>query len=81
MYFVYVLVSIKRNYIYAGLTNNTERRIAEHQNGWNRTTKPYAPFYTLLTESFPNRFTAGKRGIYLKSGVGKEFLKSLLPEK
>ncbi len=28
MYFVYVLVSESRNYIYVGMTNNLERRIS-----------------------------------------------------
>ncbi|MFN8253845.1 MAG: GIY-YIG nuclease family protein [Ferruginibacter sp.] len=79
MHFVYVIVSINRKYIYVGLTNNPERRISEHQNGWNKTTKPYAPFYVLLTEPYSDRLTARKREVYLKSGAGKEYLKSLLP--
>jgi putative endonuclease len=50
MFFVYVLRSIHRNYIYVGLTSDLERRISDHNQGYNRTTKPYKPFKTILME-------------------------------
>ena len=78
MFFVDVINSINRNYIYVGMTNNMERRFAEHQSGKNRTTKPYAPFSIVLTETFQSRSEARTREKYLKSGTGKEFIKSLL---
>jgi putative endonuclease len=78
-FFVYALKSVKRNYIYVGLTDNIERRIAEHNSGRSKTTKPYAPFILILTEEFPSRIEARKREKYLKSGIGKEYLKKLLP--
>jgi putative endonuclease len=78
MFCVYALYSLNRNYIYVGITNNMERRFSEHQNGKNRTTKPYAPFKIILHESFQTRIEARVREKYLKSGIGKEFLKSLV---
>ncbi len=33
MYFVYAIESKIRNYIYVGLTNDIDRRLAEHNNG------------------------------------------------
>jgi putative endonuclease len=75
MFYVYVIVSISRSYIYVGMTNNPDRRIAEHNTGKERTTKPYAPFKNLLIESFSSRIDARKREKYLKSGIGKEWLK------
>jgi putative endonuclease len=78
MYFVYALKSIERNYIYVGLTDNLERRFSEHQNKKNKTTKPYSPFVLFYSESFETRTEAREREIYLKSGVGKEFLKKIL---
>jgi putative endonuclease len=76
-FFVYALSSLSRNYIYVGITNNVERRFGEHQKGQNKTTKPYAPFKIILVESFVSRPEARKREIYLKSGIGKDFLKTL----
>lgn len=78
MFFVYALKSINFNFIYVGLTNNLERRIKQHNNKENTSTKFYAPLILLHTEQYNTRIDARKREIYLKSGVGKEFLKSLL---
>lgn len=77
MYFVYAIASLSRNYIYVGLTDNVDRRFTEHQSGNNKTTKPYRPFKIILTETFNTRPEARLREKYLKSGVGKEFLKSV----
>jgi putative endonuclease len=77
MYYVYAISSTDRNYIYVGLTNNTNRRLLEHNCGKNKTTKPYRPFKLILTEEYETRFEARKREKYLKSGFGKEFLKTI----
>ena len=76
MYFVYVLSSVHRNYIYVGLTDDTERRFNQHQAGRNKTTAPYRPFRLVFVESFISRIEARKREKFLKSGAGKEFIKS-----
>jgi putative endonuclease len=78
MYYTYVIYSLQRAYIYVGITNNVERRFFEHQNGSNKTTKPYRPYKILLVERFDSRAAAREREKYLKSGTGKEFLKRLL---
>lgn len=80
MYHVYVLVSQTRNYIYVGITDNLERRITQHNAGYNKTTKPYRPFSVLLTEDYPTRTAARARERYLKSGVGKEYLKKFIAQ-
>ncbi|MGQ0829134.1 MAG: GIY-YIG nuclease family protein [Bacteroidota bacterium] len=76
MFEVYAIKSINRNYLYVGLTNNFDRRFKDHNQGYNRTTKPYTPFKLILKEKYPNRIQARKREKYLKSGIGKEYLKS-----
>jgi putative endonuclease len=77
MIIVYALRSLSRNYIYVGITNDIKRRIDEHNNGENRSTKAYAPFILIYSEEFPDRISARIKERYLKSGVGKEFLKNL----
>jgi putative endonuclease len=74
-FFVYSICSAERNYIYVGLTDNPERRIGQHNAGYEKTTRAYAPFSILLIESFPTRLEARALEKYLKSGVGKEYLK------
>ncbi len=81
MFTVYSIKSIDRNYIYVGLTNNIERRFNEHQKGQNKTTAPYRQFVLIYQEKFPTRTEARKREIYLKTGIGKEFLKQLIKNK
>ena len=81
MFTVYSIKSIDRNYIYVGLTNDIERRFNEHQEGKNKTTAPYKPFVLIYQENFPTRPEARKREVYLKSGIGKEFLKQLPEDK
>lgn len=78
MFEVYAIKSVNRNYLYIGLTNNFERRFKQRNEGQNRTTKPYAPFVLVLKEVHPNRIKAREREKYLKSGTGKEYLKSLI---
>src|SRR5688572_29414331 len=78
MFFVYCLSSLWRSYLYVGLTDNLERRINEHQSGKNHTTKPYRPFEIIFSETFNTRKEARQKEKYLKSGVGKEFLKTIM---
>lgn len=76
MFLVYVLRSSQRLYFYVGLTNNLERRYLQHQNGRVRSTKAYRPFQLVHKESFNTRQEARSREKYLKSGIGKEWIKS-----
>ena len=77
MYTVYALSSISRNYIYVGLTSDLEKRIIRHNKGYERTTKPYAPFRLLYHENCSNRLEARIREKYWKSGIGREELRRL----
>lgn len=76
MFFIYVISSISRNYIYVGLTQNVEIRVGQHNSGKEKTTRPYAPFELFHTECFSSRIEARNREKYLKSGVGKEWIKA-----
>ncbi len=78
MFYTYAIKSIERNYIYVGITNNLQKRVNQHQTGKNITTKPYRPFRLIHSETFDTRAAAREREKYLKSGAGKEFLRSLL---
>ena len=77
MYYVYAIRSVIKNYIYVGLTANTEKRISEHNDKKEKTTRSYAPFKTILIEEYDTRIKAREREKYLKSGAGKEYLRSL----
>ena len=80
MFSVYVLSSNIKSYLYVGLTNNVERRVRAHQSGKERTTRPYRPFNLVHVEHFSSRQEARNREKYLKSGCGKEWIKTLLAQ-
>jgi putative endonuclease len=75
---VYAIRSVARNYIYVGLTSDVEQRLTRHNEGREKTTRAYRPFDLIFTESFGTRTDAREREKHLKSGSGKEFLKSTL---
>ena len=77
---VYALSSAHRKYIYVGITENVERRVFQHNAGYEKTTRPYRPFELILVEAFSSRLEARAREKYLKSGKGKEYLKKLANE-
>ncbi|HOZ55856.1 MAG: GIY-YIG nuclease superfamily protein [Parcubacteria group bacterium ADurb.Bin316] len=78
MYYLYAIISKNKNYIYVGISDDYNRRINQHNKGYNKTTRPYRPFEKLTIQKFITRAEAKKREKYLKSGCGKEDLKSLL---
>ena len=75
---VYVIHSPKFDRKYVGMTVNVEARLAEHNSGKTRSTKPYIPWEVVHSESYPNREEARKREKYLKSAAGRRFLKTKL---
>ena len=77
MFWVYAISSLNRSYIYVGLTSGLESRIARHNKGYEKTTKPYCPFVLLFSEQVNTRTDAREREKYWKSGIRKEKLRRL----
>ena len=75
MYPVYALKSRLKNYIYVGMTADLADRVKRHNNGREKTTRPYRPFELIYKEIHLKRKDARIREKYFKSGVGKEFLR------
>lgn len=76
MYFVYVLKSVNNWRFYVGMTSNVENRVGEHNKGYTKSTKGYRPWSLFFFEECETRNIARQREKYLKSGVGKEYIKS-----
>jgi putative endonuclease len=77
MYEVYAIKSEMDGRIYVGFTDNLIRRLREHNSGKTVSTKGYIPWTLIYREVAESRLEARKREKHLKSGIGKEFLKSL----
>ena len=52
MWYVYVLQSKTRDEIYIGSTNDLQRRLKEHNNGLEISTKRYAPWLLYYYEAY-----------------------------
>jgi putative endonuclease len=76
MYKVYVIRSELTRRFYVGMTVNVEKRIEQHNKGMTSSTKGYRPWKLFFYEVFETRAEARKREIYLKSGIGKEYIKN-----
>jgi putative endonuclease len=79
-YYVYILKSLKKNYIYTGFTTNLKRRFSEHNKKEELSTKHYAPFNLIHYEAYVSRKDAKRRESYLKTTKGKTTLKTMLKE-
>ena len=74
---VYVLFSEKHNKHYTGYTSNLEQRMLSHNElgkGW---TASYRPWKLIYIKEFDNKKEAIQYEKWLKSGVGRDFIKSL----
>jgi len=78
MYYVYLLISEKDRGFYIGFSQNLRRRLKEHNSGKNVSTKHRKPWQLIYYEAFSNEKDAKAREVYLKSGYGRDQIKSIL---
>ena len=77
-YGVYILKSDKDKKFYTGYTNNLKLRFEQHQKGKVESTKDRRPFKLIYFECCLNQQDATHREKYLKTYIGKMFLKNRL---
>ena len=77
MFTVYVLQSESDGGLYIGLTSDPTRRLEQHNRGHERSTRTRRPFRLIYSEEHESRLRAREREKYLKSGAGREFLKTV----
>lgn len=75
-YYTYVLQSEKDKHYYTGFTNDLRKRLIEHKNGEVFSTKGRGHMKLIYYEACLNEEDAIQREKYLKSGIGKRFLKN-----
>ncbi|PIZ74851.1 endonuclease [Candidatus Peregrinibacteria bacterium CG_4_10_14_0_2_um_filter_43_11] len=78
-YRVYVLYSEGLKQTYTGHTGSLDRRLFRHNNGLEKSTKHGAPWILIYEEPFSTRTEAIKKEKELKTGKGRDFLKSFRP--
>lgn len=78
-YYVYVLQSQKDKRWYTGFTADLRKRLKEHnEDKYVSWTKGRGPFDLIYYEACQNKKDAQQREKYLKTGMGKRYLKNRL---
>lgn len=67
MYYVYFLKSENFDQIYDGWTSDFRRRLKQHNNGENKSTKRYLPWKLVYYEAFLSKKDAMVRELKLKN--------------
>ncbi|MFA6463607.1 MAG: GIY-YIG nuclease family protein [Candidatus Paceibacterota bacterium] len=80
MFYVYLLESKQNNELYTGYTNNLKKRLFEHNQKLNFSTKRLAPYRLIYYEACINKDDAMRREGYLKTSSGQRLLKQRLKE-
>ena len=75
-YYIYVLLSDKDHNFYVGFTENLQSRLEEHRKGRVASTKDRRPLTLIYSEAYLNKTDALKREKYLKTYLGKMFLRN-----
>lgn len=76
MYYTYVIQSAKDGKLYTGYTNDLRKRFTEHNAGKVISTKNRGPFELIYYEACLHEQDATAREKYLKTGMGKRYLKN-----
>ncbi len=78
MHYVYVLKSTRDGKFYTGCTEDLRKRYREHNDGKVSSTKGRGPLELIYYEASLDRTDAFTREKYLKTGMGKRYLKNRL---
>jgi putative endonuclease len=78
MWYTYILQSKKSKHWYTGCTPDLRKRFMEHNDGLVFSTKGRGPFALVYYEACLNKDDAFTRERYLKSGMGKRYLRNRL---
>jgi putative endonuclease len=76
MHYAYILISEKNGIFYTESTSNLKRRLDEHNGGKVESTKRRKPLRLIYYEACIDENDARQRKKYLKSGMGKKYIRS-----
>ena len=77
-HYAYVLYSHKDNKFYIGYSSDVFRRLEQHNNGENTSTKHRRPLKLIFYEAYLYKEDAIRREKYFKTSKGKRALKLML---
>jgi putative endonuclease len=75
MYYVYLIQSLKNEYIYVGFTRDLKKRLDKHNKGLTESIKTWRPIKIIYYKAYIKKDDAIEREKYLKSGWGRNFVR------
>ena len=78
MFYTYILKSQKSGRWYTGSTNDLRKRLKQHNENRSTYTKSKGPWDLIYYEACLSEEDSRSREKYLKSGMGKRYLKNRL---
>ncbi|MDI6733344.1 MAG: GIY-YIG nuclease family protein [Planctomycetota bacterium] len=78
MFYTYIIRSKKEGKWYTGYTSDLRKRFKEHNDNKMILTKGRGPFELIYYEACLNKYDALIREKYLKTGMGKRYIKNRL---
>jgi putative endonuclease len=79
-YYVYILRSLVKDWIYVGYSENLKQRLVEHNSGKSPATSRYKPYELIHYEAYRNMIDAKRRELYLKTTKGKTTIRTMIKE-
>ena len=76
-FIVYILYSSTAKKHYTGFTSNLEQRLLVHNKFGKEWTSKYRPWKLIHTKEFDTKKAAMDYEKWLKTGVGRDFIKTL----
>jgi putative endonuclease len=82
MFWVYIIHNPITDRYYIGYSEDPDKRLAQHNEGINKSTKSGAPDWEIIyKEDFPTRSEALRREKSIKARKSKKFIESLVTSK
>ena len=78
MFYVYIIQSEKSGRYYIGFTDNPERRLDEHNNGENPSTRNKGPWKLVYQETFTTRSQAMTREREIKKKKSRKSIQQII---
>lgn len=78
VYYIYLLYSEKDHNFYTGFTSDLKRRVKEHLNGEEKSTKFRKPIKLVYYEAYLLKQDAEAREKYLKTSMGRRVIRKQL---
>ena len=75
MFYIYILQSLENQELYIGYTSDLRKRLGEHNQGLNFSTKRYGKWDVIYYEACKEETDARRREKYLKTTQGNRLIK------